>query len=366
LKGESECYETPDVVGTSSILRDARQPDTPDNSEVDATSFSSDDLFKKFSRATLDTSSQDYDHVAIGKPLRQFEYSVNPTGRNVESPLERYQRLRAEVEALASDLRALSEESPSLSIEQGHTASQISKQLENMQGVLSQCESSLQSSGLIGGSSALSSALLKELQALRGNDGEGNDKRVVYELYRMPKENEDRQAVNDMEKRLARLEQSLGSNQGSQKPLAPTIMQMEEKISSLDSNKLKALEIKLGKLSEDMAGKQGSESVSDPRVSTQIFSQSLPPSPLTYIIFQVEELFSLVSKWDNTADQVPLIVERLVSLRDVHEQSANAVETIQQMESDQERTSSLLKNCLDSLSKVNKKIIFLLYGRFVS
>merc|ERR1712232_81252 len=97
---ERDCYESPDVINPSGILKDIRNPDIPDNSDIDNSSLSSSELFKKFTNSKLDTSKQNYDHINIGKPLRQYEYSINPNARNSESSLERYQRLRAEIELL--------------------------------------------------------------------------------------------------------------------------------------------------------------------------------------------------------------------------------------------------------------------------
>lgn len=51
------------------------------------------------------TAIQDYSFSNIArKPLKQFEYGVNPLGKNSQSPLERYNKIRSELESLMSDL----------------------------------------------------------------------------------------------------------------------------------------------------------------------------------------------------------------------------------------------------------------------
>ena len=55
---EAEVYETPDIPPSSSVLRDLRQPDVPEDSEIDGASVSSQELFQRFADKKLDTSSQ--------------------------------------------------------------------------------------------------------------------------------------------------------------------------------------------------------------------------------------------------------------------------------------------------------------------
>ena len=66
-RGESDCYETPDSVVTgSAIVRDVRRPDHPERAEqIDSTSYSSEELFKRFVDKTLDTSTQGQCYDAV-------------------------------------------------------------------------------------------------------------------------------------------------------------------------------------------------------------------------------------------------------------------------------------------------------------
>lgn len=113
--------------------------------------------------------------MQIGKPLKQSEYSFNPSGRNAESALERYQRLRVEIEALANDLKSVEQESPDLELEQGNKASDISKQISSLQHILDQCENTLHQSGNAGTaqSTNIAKQLMQELQA--SSDRSGDD-----------------------------------------------------------------------------------------------------------------------------------------------------------------------------------------------
>ena len=123
----------------------------------------------------------DYDRVSIGKPLRQYEFSVNPTARNSESPLERYQRLRADVESLRSDLKTVEESSPDLELEQGNKANEIANQLNHLQSVLDQCETLLQRNGTLV-TSAASSNITKQLMLQLQSLGLSNDEQVWFIL----------------------------------------------------------------------------------------------------------------------------------------------------------------------------------------
>lgn len=67
---------------------------------------------------------------------------------------------------------------------------------------------------------------------------------------------------------------------------------------------------------------------------------------------RVDRLFEMMNQWNSTSQQVPTIVERLVSLKSIHEQSASAVNTIQQLQKDQDVITNLLNSSLSSMNQV--------------
>lgn len=116
----------------------------------------------------------DYDNVNIGKPLKQSEYSINPTARNLESALERYNRLRREVDELEKDLKVIEDECPDLELEQGNKASEISNQLKYLQNILDQCDKALGSKSTLPSSISSTSVVSKLLQEINHSDKADN------------------------------------------------------------------------------------------------------------------------------------------------------------------------------------------------
>ena len=98
----------------------------------------------------------------------------------------------------------------------------------------------------------------------------------------------------------------------------------------LNENKLATIETKLASLSESM------DNVKEPSENDE----------------RVDRLFEMMNQWNSTSQQVPTIVERLVSLKSIHEQSASAVNTIQQLQKDQDVITNLLNSSLSSMNQV--------------
>ena len=57
-------------------------------------------------------------------------------------------------------------------------------------------------------------------------------------------------------------------------------------------------------------------------------------------------------KWDSNAEQIPIVVERLTTLKHVHEQSATAIATVNQLQQDQDAASSLIKSLSSGFDQV--------------
>jgi dynactin-2 len=69
---------------------------------------------------------------------------------------------------------------------------------------------------------------------------------------------------------------------------------------------------------------------------------------------KIDKLLHKVQRWDSIANQVPLIVSRLQSLKDVHEESLLFGETIRKLTSHQEEIQSLLGSQDVVLSKLEQ------------
>jgi len=241
--------------------------------------------------------------------------------------LERFNRLQAELLALSNDLDVIQKEDPNLEIDQGNKASDIALHVQGLKSVLDKCELSLAKIGQnkLGGSSDLSEKILHEIQAF--NARSGSQDRLTYELYATPDSNKSNQIshISELDSRLVTIEKQLGNNADLQTPILPTLDNLEEKLAVLDTAHLESIETKLANLVERFSQNK-----------VLINSDNFPQE-------KVDQLFELVSKWDSTSQQVPVIVDRLVTLRQVHEQSAQAVSAVAQIQQEQAETSALIK-----------------------
>jgi hypothetical protein len=66
----------------------------------------------------------------------------------------------------------------------------------------------------------------------------------------------------------------------------------------------------------------------------------------------VNELFEATKKWDTSASEVPIVVERLVALKDVHQQSVDAINSIRQVQSNQSAVSEILSGVTQGMEQV--------------
>ena len=69
----------------------------------------------------------------------------------------------------------------------------------------------------------------------------------------------------------------------------------------------------------------------------------------------MDKIFDTIIKWDSDAEQIPIVVERLVTLKHVHEQSVTAITAVNQIQQDQDAASSLIKSLSTGFEQVSLK-----------
>jgi len=62
----------------------------------------------------------------------------------------------------------------------------------------------------------------------------------------------------------------------------------------------------------------------------------------------------MMSKWDTVATSIPTLVDRLQSVRDLHEEGASAIVRIQSVEKQIESVSQLMQQNKSALSKLSE------------
>jgi len=69
---------------------------------------------------------------------------------------------------------------------------------------------------------------------------------------------------------------------------------------------------------------------------------------------KIDTLYALMSKWDNVAVSVPVIVSRLQSLKDIHEDSATAMVRLENVEKQIDTCQTVLTEDKQTLAKIGQ------------
>lgn len=168
-------------------------------------------------------------------------------------------------------------------------------------------------------------------------DGTGNERerpvqKIVYELYSIPDREKLGQVVNylHMEKRIAEIEHLIGISaldpevyrEGSN--ICDTVARLEKQVSLLDHRTINVLQKKLESTNAELDKLMKRDS-SEQRTGD---------------FHKINQLYDKIQQWDSHVESIPLLIDRLASLKRVHDDaiiSSNCIEKMQQQQSDIQR-----------------------------
>uniref|UniRef100_A0A7N9AUK8 Dynactin 2 (p50) n=1 Tax=Mastacembelus armatus TaxID=205130 RepID=A0A7N9AUK8_9TELE len=197
--------------------------------------------------------------------------------------------------------------------------------------------------------------LLTQLEVAKGSRGsaaadskptasaKGSDGVVLYELHSRPEQEKFNESAKmaELEKRLAELEIAVGS--GSDKQVhadsnTDTIELLQARVSALDSATLDQVEARLqsilGKMNEIAKHKAAIEDA-----DTQN---------------KVSQLYDVVQKWDAMATSIPQVVQRLVAVKELHEQAMQFGQLLTHLDTTQQMINNSLKDNNSLLTQVQQ------------
>uniref|UniRef100_A0ACB8ENV6 Dynactin subunit 2 n=1 Tax=Sphaerodactylus townsendi TaxID=933632 RepID=A0ACB8ENV6_9SAUR len=172
---------------------------------------------------------------------------------------------------------------------------------------------------------------------------------VTYELHSRPEQDKFSLAakVADLEKRLAELETTVRCEQDPQNPLTvglqgaslmETVEILQVKVSTLDMASLDQVEARLqsvlGKVNE-IAKNKGTVEDAD--------TQS-----------KVHQLYEIVQRWSPLASSLPEVVQRMVTVRQLHEQAMQFGQLLTHLDTTQQMIANSLKDNVTLLTQVQK------------
>lgn len=322
--------------------------------------------YDKFKDKRVSTKGLDFsDRISKNKRVgyESGEYEILAEGCGVkETPQQKYQRLVNEIQELSQEVETIQATTRDSSSEERLTPVVLAQQAAQLkqQLVSAHLDSLLGPQAhinLADPDGALAKRLLTQLEAVRANRGstgegkapaaKGPDGVVLYELHSRPEQEKftDAAKMAELEKRLAELETAVGS--GSDKPgplsagvqggsLMDTMELLQARVSALDSATLDQVEARLqsvlGKMNEIAKHKATIEDA-----GTQN---------------KVSQLYDVVQKWDAMATSLPQVVQRLMAVKELHEQAMQFGQLLTHLDTTQQMINNSLKDNGTLLSQV--------------
>ncbi|KAF4010429.1 hypothetical protein G4228_001766 [Cervus hanglu yarkandensis] len=347
----------PDVYETSDLPED-------DQAEFDAEELTSTSVehiivnpnaaYDKFKDKRVGTKGLDFSD-RIGKTKRtgyeSGEYEMLGEGLGVkETPQQKYQRLLHEVQELTAEVEKIKTTVKESTTEEKLTPVVLAKQLAALkqQLVASHLEKLLGPDAAINltdPDGALAKRLLLQLEATKNSRGAGAGGRsagggppdsslVTYELHSRPEQDKFSQAakVAELEKRLTELEATVRCDQDAQ----DTVELLQAKVGALDLAVLDQVEARLqsvlGKVNEIAKHKASVEDAD---------TQS-----------KVHQLYETTRRWSPVATSLPELVQRLVSIKQLHEQAMQFGQLLTHLDTTQQMIACSLKDNAALLTQV--------------
>ncbi|XP_078545099.1 dynactin subunit 2 isoform X3 [Lissotriton helveticus] len=282
-----------------------------------------------------------------------------------ETPQQKYQRLLHEVQELSQEVETIQSTVKDSAAEEKLTPVELAKQVATIKQMLvsTHLEKLLgpdATVNLTDPDGALAKRLMTQLDAARSSkavEGKTSQKgtlpasqnMVTYELHCRPEQNKFSQAakVLELEKRLSELEAAVRCDQDSQNPLTvglqgssliETVELLQAKVNTLDIASLDLVEARLqsvlGKMNE-IAKQKGAIEDAD--------NQS-----------KVQQLYEVVQKWDSMSATLPLVVQRLMAVKQLHEQAMQFGQLLTHLDTTQQMIANSLKDNSSALELVQK------------
>ncbi|TMS19403.1 Dynactin subunit 2 [Larimichthys crocea] len=283
-----------------------------------------------------------------------------------ETPQQKYQRLVNEIQELTQEVDTIQAATKESNAEERLTPVVLAQQAAQLkqQLVSAHLDSLLGPQAhinLADPDGALARRLLTQLEAAKGSRGtaagdpkqtasaKGPDGVVLYELHSRPEQEKFNESAKmaELEKRLAELEIAVGSGSDKQGPLSAgvqgtslmdTIELLQARVSALDSATLDQVEARLqsvlGKMNEIAKHKAAIEDA-----DTQN---------------KVSQLYDVVQKWDAVSTSIPQVVQRLVAVKELHEQAMQFGQLLTHLDTTQQMINNSLKDNNTLLTQVQQ------------
>lgn len=366
-RNEPDVYETTSVPPSNDTC-----PVQEDNSNcIQKIVISTKDAHNKFNAKSLNSDYVDFSDTITSR--RKFGYRVEPDAYEwnqdlVESPLQRFKRLEAELTNLKEDLKEMdefaSEEDKKQLID--FDPVNLSKQVDELQAKVKTLH--LETIGakvdvdklnnkakrdlLYDNLSASKKDLDKKEKSKEGQDESG----IVFKVFSDLDANDLARVnkISELNQRLANLETVFGAGNAAinerqiaklcpnieNKSILGLVENLNAKINLVERQSLEQTESRLQAVLHRMNQLNEKKSVIDDQEKLN----------------HINELYTMVSKWKEISSVVPSIVERLAALNEIHQRAFEFPAILSRLDTEQESIKQNLNSSSDVLKNLEKSL----------
>lgn len=363
-------YDQPDVYETDDLPESEQNIDyyEEESESIERLHINATDAFSKFKEKSLNAQNVDFsDRITKrgikGYDARSGEWVLAGEGEK-ETPVQKYQRLKCEMEDLLQEISQLKGVAKDETTKEGVPYTAVAAQLESMQKHLAslKLEDTL-GSELVGTLSDPQGALLKKLlsqmtQLQVSSEGEdrpstdSNESVVRYQLTVRPGHMQLAQTsrIADLEQRISKMEATVGATPaklsrlgGGDQSLLETAQWLSSRVSLLDPVQLETADVRVSALTQKL------DHIAE---KTANITSSQDPDRDK----KISELYDLAKKVEKMSQMVPKVVERLVALQDLHKKGCEFTKTFTELESLQTQLLAKARGNTDLLQNVEESL----------
>ncbi|XP_019716641.1 dynactin subunit 2 isoform X2 [Hippocampus comes] len=367
---EPDVYETGDLPEDDQAQFESLLQEELCSDSVERIVVNPNAAYDKFKDKHVNTKGLDFsDRISksrrVGYESGEFEILGEGCGVK-ETPQQKYQRLVNEIQELCQEVDAIQAVTKESNAEERLTPVVLAQQAAQLkQHLVSAHLDTLLGPhahiNLADPDGALARRLLTQLEAAKGSrscsagdskapaSAKGPDGVVLYELHSRPEQEKFNESAKmaELEKRLADLEMAVGSASDKKGPLSAgmqgvsltdTLELLQARVSALDSTTLDQVEARLqsvlGKMNEIAKHKTAIEDA-----DTQN---------------KLSKLYDAVQKWEAMSTSVPEVVQRLVTVKELHEQAMQFGQLLTHLDTTQQMINNSLKDNNTLLTQVQQ------------
>ncbi|KAK5580675.1 hypothetical protein RB653_000698 [Dictyostelium firmibasis] len=367
---QQDTFETPDPPESISNLTD--EPTELVNESIDRSSLKPAKSHLKFANRKFNNDTEDFsDSIYKKKSVprtggllkNQTVFDILPSDESkVETPLQKFQRLQYEVMTFREEMQVIADnggevEKDIKGVDLTHQLADLQIQLshlldnEKLQPILDENKQVIHYSQIQNNSSK---KLISEIESFtqQSSSTEQNTNtqqpssnttstlpnHVTYELFYTGEQSKSQQLqrIQDLEKRLAKLETATGNKTTDSVPITQSILEIKEKLSLLDTTKIDVLQQKMKVKMESL------------KIQDETSTKALTTNEK-----KINDIFETMNKWDVVGQQVPAIINRLYTLRSLHEEGISFSNHVSNLEKQQNDITSLLKSNSSLMNKMD-------------